>query len=91
MILKQYAINLRADCDMAIIRKRVADNGASYDRFPGLGIKIFMIRERGQAAQGNQYAPIYLWPAVAPMWDFIAGDGFLAPRLRAGAGQLQAT
>ena len=48
MILKQYAINLRADCDMATIRKRVADKGASYDRFPGLGIKTFMIRERGQ-------------------------------------------
>jgi hypothetical protein len=57
MILKHYAINLPADYDMASIRMRVADKGPSYDDFPGLGIKIFMIRERGRhGAQGNQYA-----------------------------------
>ena len=77
MILKQYAINLPAEYDMATIRKRVADKGPSYDGFPGLGIKIFMIRERGRhGARTNQYAPLYLWPAVAPIWTFIAGDGF---------------
>jgi len=77
MIVKQYVVTLPADYDMRIIRKRVADKGAGFDRFPGLGIKVFMIRERGRfGAESNQYAPVYLWPSVEPMWGFIAGDGF---------------
>jgi hypothetical protein len=77
MIIKQYTIGLPADYDMAIIRKRVADKGPAFDTLPGLGLKAFMISEKGRCgASSNQYAPVYLWLDVAPMWHFIAGDGF---------------
>ena len=49
IIIKQYTIGLPADYDMAIIRKRVADKAPAFDTFPGLGIKTFMIREKGGA------------------------------------------
>jgi hypothetical protein len=77
MIIKQYTIGLPADYDMAIIRRRVADKGPAFDTLPGLGLKAFMISEKGRCgAPGNQYAPVYLWTDVAPMWHFVAGDGF---------------
>ncbi len=77
MIVKQYAVTLPADYDMQIIRRRVATKGPAFDDFPGLGVKVFMIREKGCfGAESNQYAPVYLWPTVEPMWKFIAGDGF---------------
>ncbi len=77
MIVKQYVVTLPADYDMKIIRERVATKGATFDTFPGLGIKAFMIREKGLfGAESNQYAPVYCWPEVEPMWGFIAGAGF---------------
>jgi hypothetical protein len=76
MIIKQYVITLPADYDMGSIRTRVATRGPSFDTLPGLGIKAFLIRERGRfGAESNQYAPVYLWPAVQPIWGFVAGDG----------------
>ena len=47
MIVKQYAVTLPADYDMQIIRRRVATKGPAFDDFPGLGVKVFMIREKG--------------------------------------------
>jgi hypothetical protein len=77
MFIKQYQINLPADYDMQIIRNRVANKGASFDTFAGLGLKCFLIREKGKfGAQSNQYAPAYLWPQVEAMWAFLAGPGF---------------
>jgi hypothetical protein len=77
MFIKQYQITLPADYDMQIIRDRVADKGVSFDTFPGLGLKCFLIREKGKfGAESNQYAPAYLWPHVDAMWDFLAGPGF---------------
>jgi Domain of unknown function (DUF4865) len=77
VIVKQYAITLPADYDMGIIRKRVAAKGASFDTFPGLGLKVFLIREKGRfGAESNQYAPLYLWPAVESLWGFVAGEAF---------------
>jgi Domain of unknown function (DUF4865) len=77
MIIKQYVITLPADYDMRIIRDRVATRGPSFDTLPGLGIKVFLIRERGRfGAVSNQYAPVYLWPSVEPIWNFVAGSGF---------------
>ena len=77
MIIMQYTITLPADYDMGVIRRRVATRGPGFDDFPGLGVKVFTIREKGRfGAESNQYAPIYLWPAVEPMWGFVAGDGF---------------
>ena len=77
MIIKQYVIDLSADYDMQIIRDRVARARDAYDGFPGLGLKAFLIRQKGRyGAPINQYAPIYLWPRVAPLWGFVAGPGF---------------
>jgi Domain of unknown function (DUF4865) len=50
MIIKQYVVTLPADYDMGIIRKRVAEKGPSFDTFPGLGMKVFLIREKGHCA-----------------------------------------
>ena len=47
MIVKQYVVTLPSDYDMKIIRERVATKGATFDTFPGLGIKAFTIRENG--------------------------------------------
>jgi hypothetical protein len=77
LIATQYTIALPADYDMGIIRHRVATKGAAYDNFPGLYLKAFLIRERHKArANGNEYAPFYLWPATEALWDFVAGEGF---------------
>jgi hypothetical protein len=57
----QYEITLPADYDMEIIRERVATRGAALDDFAGLGLKAYLIRERGvDGSPVNQYAPFYL-------------------------------
>jgi hypothetical protein len=77
MLIKQYQIQLPADYDMQIIRNRVATRGASFDTFPGLGLKCFLIQEKGKfGATGNQYSPVYLWPSADAMWGFLAGNAF---------------
>jgi hypothetical protein len=72
----QYEITLPADYDMEIIRKRVAARGHLLDDFPGLGLKAYLIRERGEASPVNQYAPLYLWSAPEGMNSFLWGPGF---------------
>jgi hypothetical protein len=55
----QYEITLPAEYDMKIIRHRVATKGHLLDAFPGLGLKAFVIRERGIGGSPvNQYAPV---------------------------------
>jgi hypothetical protein len=77
MIIKQYTLTLPADYDMQLIRSRVATRGPAFDTLPGLGLKAFAIREKGRfGAASNQYAPIYLWPQVESVWNFVAGPGF---------------
>ena len=78
MYAMQYEITLPADYDMTIIRHRIATRGHLLDAFPGLGLKAYLIRERGaDDSPVNQYAPFYLWASVAGMnrflWD---GGGF---------------
>ncbi|MBV8650390.1 MAG: DUF4865 family protein, partial [Alphaproteobacteria bacterium] len=76
MYAMQYEITLPADYDMGIIRQRVATKGSLFDAIPGLGLKAFLIRERGVAgAEANQYAPFYLWRDVAGMSRFLWGGG----------------
>ncbi|GAA2818046.1 DUF4865 family protein [Crossiella cryophila] len=73
----RYAITLPADYDMGIIRERVASKGSTLDTFPGLGLKSYLIRERGVAGSPvNQYAPFYLWRTTRGMNDFLWGKGF---------------
>ncbi|WP_406141951.1 DUF4865 family protein [Streptomyces sp. NBC_01089] len=72
----QYDITLPADYDMGIIRDRVATRGHLLDDFPGLGLKAYLIRERGPQSPVNQYAPFYLWASPAGMNSFLWGPGF---------------
>lgn len=73
-----YAITLPADYDMGVIRARVADKGPLLDDFPGLGLKAYLIREKGiHGSAINQYAPFYLWAETAGMRRFLwQGGGF---------------
>jgi hypothetical protein len=68
----QYEINLPADYDMQIIRKRVETRGHLLDGFDGLGLKAYLIREGGPV---NQYAPFYLWRSTTGMNRFLWGGG----------------
>ncbi|MEU2250805.1 DUF4865 family protein [Streptomyces sp. NPDC019224] len=72
----QYEITLPADYDMGVIRHRVATRGHLLDDFPGLGLKAYLIRERGEASPVNQYAPFYLWTRPEGMNAFLWGAGF---------------
>jgi hypothetical protein len=73
----QYAITLPADYDMSVIRKRVADKGHLLDHLPGLGLKAYLVRERGEDCPVNQYAPFYLWTETPAMSKFLwEGGGF---------------
>lgn len=73
----QYEITLPADYDMTIIRKRVETRGHLLDDFPGLGLKAYLMRERGVAGSPvNQYAPCYLWNTPQGMNSFLWGPGF---------------
>ncbi|WP_236244605.1 DUF4865 family protein [Streptomyces sp. CC210A] len=73
----QYEITLPADYDMGIIRHRVATRGHLLDDFPGLGVKAYLMRERGVAGSPvNQYAPFYLWAGPEGMNAFLWGPGF---------------
>jgi hypothetical protein len=73
---KQYEITLPADYDMRVIRKRVAEGGHVLDDRAGLGLKAYVIRERGTGGSPvNQYAPFYLWNDTGAMAHFLVGGG----------------
>jgi len=68
MFAMQYEINLPADYDMGIIRHRAETRGSTLDAFPGLGLKAYLIRERGKArSQINQYGPCGAAVRPSPM------------------------
>ncbi|WP_239101551.1 DUF4865 family protein [Microbispora amethystogenes] len=72
----QYDITLPADYDMTVIRERVATRGHALDDRAGLGLKAYLIRERGVAGSPvNQYAPFYLWHDAGRMGEFLVGGG----------------
>ncbi|MFE9774378.1 DUF4865 family protein [Streptomyces sp. NPDC005931] len=77
MHVMQYELTLPADYDMGIVRDRVARKGHLLDAWEGLGIKAYLVRERGvDGAPVNQYAPFYLWNTVEGMNSFLWGGGF---------------
>ena len=91
MQLMQYEITLPADYDMGIIRHRVATRGSGTDDFPGLGIKAYLVRERGRhGSPVNQYAPFYLWAELSGMNQFLFGPGFDGIRTDFGRPAVQA-
>jgi hypothetical protein len=80
MLLMQYRITLPAAQDMTVIRTRVATTGHLLDAYPGLGVKAFLIREKGvDGSTVNEYAPFYLWADSAGAASFLwSGVGFTA-------------
>ncbi|MFF5306767.1 DUF4865 family protein [Streptomyces sp. NPDC013161] len=73
----QYELTLPADYDTGIIRSRVARVGQLLDDWDGLGLKTFLLRERGvHGSPVNQYAPFYLWNTVEGMNRFLWGGAF---------------
>ncbi|MER5791201.1 DUF4865 family protein [Streptomyces sp. NPDC001980] len=73
----QYEFTLPADYDMGIIRSRVARVGHLLDDWDGLGIKTYLMRERGHhGSPVNQYGPFYLWNTVQGMNGFLWGGAF---------------
>lgn len=58
----QYEVTLPADYDTGIVRARVARVGHLLDDWAGLGVKAYLLRERGvHGSPVSQYAPLYLW------------------------------
>lgn len=91
MQLMQYEITLPADDDMGIIHHRVATRGSGTDEFPGLGIKAYLVRERGaHGSPVNQYAPFYVWSDLSGMNRFLFGPGFDGIRTDFGRPSVQA-
>ena len=78
MLAMQYRIPLPADYDMGVLRDRVARGGPLLDDYEGLGLKAFLVREKGaDGSPVNEYAPFYLWADAAGAASFLwAGDGF---------------
>lgn len=72
----QYEVNLPADYDLGIIRKRVETFGSRTDDFEGLGVKAYLVQDQANGAAVNQYAPFYLWNETAGMSRFLWGGGF---------------
>ncbi|MGC9535791.1 DUF4865 family protein [Streptomyces sp. UG1] len=76
----QYEFTLPADYDMDVIRSRVARLGHLLDDWDGLGVKAYLLRERGvHGSAVNQYAPFYLWNTMAGMNAFLWGGAFQGP------------
>lgn len=79
MLAMQYSFTLPADYDMAIIRRRISDNGRRMDSLPDLAFKAFLHANRDPQGRGtpeNLYAPFYLWKSSAGMNRFLASPGF---------------
>ncbi|GAA2298418.1 DUF4865 family protein [Streptomyces kunmingensis] len=73
----QYEITLPADYDMGVIRERVATRHGFTDTFAGLGVKAYLIREKGvDGSPVNAYAPLYLWRTAEGMNTFLWGPPF---------------
>ncbi|WBQ05649.1 DUF4865 family protein [Kribbella sp. CA-293567] len=78
MYAMQYELNLPADYDLGIIRRRVQLNGPRTDDFDGLGLKAYLVQDRANGAVTNQYAPFYLWNDTAGMSRFLWGGAFFS-------------
>ncbi|MFF3405182.1 DUF4865 family protein [Streptomyces sp. NPDC002742] len=73
----QYEVTFPADYDMTVVRDRVARVGHRLDTWDGLGIKAYLMRERGvDGSPVNQYAPFYLWNTAEGMNSFLWGGAF---------------
>ena len=81
MIVMQYSFTLPADYDMAIIERRIRDNGARLDNYSGLVFKVYLYARRDDAqlpSHENLYAPLYVWQDADSMRRFFSSAGFAA-------------
>ena len=82
MLAMQYSFPLADDFDMTQIRRRVAQKGPLFDRYPGLLQKAFLCNDvTGQILGdriGNEYGAFYLWDSAAAARDFLVSDAFKA-------------
>lgn len=77
MFAMQYEHRLPADYDMQVMRDRAATRGPRWDATPGLFLKAFVARVRGQyGASANLYGGVYLWQDAASATSLLTGDGF---------------
>ncbi|MEV1023371.1 DUF4865 family protein [Streptomyces sp. NPDC050264] len=77
MHVMQYEITFPADYDMGVIRERVATRHTFTDAFEGLGVKAYLMREKGvDGSPVNAYAPLYLWRTPEGMNTFLWGPAF---------------
>ncbi|MEU3526716.1 DUF4865 family protein [Streptomyces sp. NPDC038707] len=76
----QYEFTLPADYDMGLVRARVARVGHVLDDWEGLGVKAYVMRERGVSGSPvNQYGPFYLWNTMEGMNRFLWDGVFQGP------------
>jgi hypothetical protein len=78
MFAMQYEHRLPADYDMQAMRDRAAARGPQWDATPGLVLKAFVARERGQfGASANLYGGVYLWRDAASATQLLTGHPFV--------------
>jgi hypothetical protein len=77
MFLTQYTHRLPADYDMGLIRKRAAERGPYWDRYPGLIFKGFLVQEMGRSS-ANAYSSLYLWRDAEAFTAMVTGERFQA-------------
>lgn len=77
-LLMHYPIDLPADYDMDIIRRRVATRGSATDDRRGLLCKAYCVSEAGaDGSTTNRYAPFYIWTDTRAAAEFLwGGTGF---------------
>ena len=77
MIVMQYRFTLPADYDMTIIEKRIRENGAKLNGFPGLLMKAYLFSKVDNAGTNeNRYAPLYIWKDSSAMALFLQSPAF---------------
>ncbi|QEI08739.1 DUF4865 family protein [Pigmentiphaga aceris] len=77
MFAMQYEHRLPADYDMQVIRDRAATRGPLWDATPGLVLKAFVARTRGQGgSHANLYGSVYLWQDAASAMRLLTTEKF---------------
>ncbi|PVZ82567.1 DUF4865 domain-containing protein [Serratia sp. S1B] len=77
MIVMQYRFTLPADYDMALIERRIEENGAKLNGFAGLLFKAYLIARCDDVyTDENRYAPLYVWKNAKAMTTFLQSPGF---------------
>ena len=72
--ISQYAVALPADYDMALLRKRSSAVWPMFDDRAGLGLKAYLVRDRGWLdSPVNEYGALYLWNDPGEMAGFLVG------------------